>query len=87
MCQLSRGYSACTLSPIDDGNVSKPKWDNTAVQGIQGICAAVHDINFGDDTDGAHAIWINFARKLQCITIGKIGILQKGQMILLSRNK
>ena len=62
------------LAPVHHTDVSEPQRDNFASDARDGVGAAVHDVELGDDADGPFAHGIHELGQCECVGVGEVGV-------------
>ncbi|RUP45174.1 hypothetical protein BC936DRAFT_148521 [Jimgerdemannia flammicorona] len=62
------------LPTIHDWDITEPKRDDPARQDVYNVGALVHQVNLSKNTNGASALRVDLARKLQTVGVGEISV-------------
>jgi hypothetical protein len=63
-----------SLTSVHDAYKSKFQGINATGENVQRIRARVHEVEFGEDTDGSPALWINGTCQFKGLGVGEIDI-------------
>ena len=65
------------LRTIDDADVAATQRQQAVLEDFARVRAVVHEIELGDDADGAHARRIDLARQLERVRVGQVGVCRR----------
>ena len=57
--------------------VAKLQGVDGSLQVFEGICAGIHQVNLGDDSDSPVASWVDLSRQLQSIRYSEVSISRR----------
>ena len=57
--------------------VAKLQGVDGSLQVFEGICASIHQVNLGDDSDSPVASWVDLSRQLQSIRYSEVSISRR----------